>query len=92
MTPTHRPECHHEAPWHLVNCSTGDRVDAVEQLGLSWDLTTAHDVGVHLTCSETDGMANVLRMLAMPNMAAALIEGHAEASQGDEHCDHKGMS
>jgi hypothetical protein len=64
-----------------------EETEAEERFGMSWDLTTASDVGVHLTCSEAEAFAALLRHLNMGELAAALLDGHGEGDDDpdDEH-------
>ena len=60
--------------------------DALSNLLDVWDEYTVADLGPHLTCAEADALADLFRVIGAPNMAEALIEGHAYGDDaGDAH-------
>lgn len=57
----------------------------------AFDDWTLNDIGPHLTCSETEIMAEVFRVSGYEGRADALIKGHArDDDEGDEHYTPEG--
>lgn len=64
----------------------GRLANAVANLVTVWDGDTAYDLGPHLTCSETEALAELFRAAGEDDLAEALMEGHSTADdEGDAH-------
>lgn len=84
-TPTPQITVGRETAVPIVNRETRKAAALADFLD-TFDGHTLSDLGPHMTCTETNVLAELLRAHGADDTAAALLEGHAsEDEEGDDH-------